>query len=114
MALVLVFVHILYLHSSGSTNPLRVEGDLRKECFYPFFLTKDAVSLVLVFGLLFLVVLRRPDLFTDPENFAPASPTVTPPHIQPEWYFLFAYAILRSIPSKLGGVVALVISIALL
>lgn len=50
----------------------------------------------------------------DPENFNPANPLVTPPHIQPEWYFLFAYAILRSIPNKLGGVISLILSILIL
>lgn len=60
------------------------------------------------------VVLFAPNILIDPENFIPANPLVTPTHIQPEWYFLPMYAILRSIPNKLGGVVALVISIAIL
>jgi ubiquinol-cytochrome c reductase cytochrome b subunit len=61
-----------------------------------------------------IIVLLSPNLLGDTENFIPANPLVTPVHIQPEWYFLFAYAILRSIPNKLGGVIALVISIAIL
>jgi ubiquinol-cytochrome c reductase cytochrome b subunit len=60
------------------------------------------------------VVLIYPNTLGDTENFIPANPLVTPVHIQPEWYFLFAYAILRSIPNKLGGVIALVVSIAIL
>ena len=61
-----------------------------------------------------LISLISPWMLGDPENFIPANPLVTPVHIQPEWYFLIAYAILRSIPNKLGGVVALVLSIAIL
>ena len=64
--------------------------------------------------LLNILCLQAPWLLGDPENFIPANPLVTPVHIQPEWYFLIAYAILRSIPNKLGGVVALALSIAIL
>jgi len=63
---------------------------------------------------LFILTILAPYKLGDPDNFIPANPLVTPPHIQPEWYFLFAYAILRSIPNKLGGVIALVLSIAIL
>jgi ubiquinol-cytochrome c reductase cytochrome b subunit len=69
---------------------------------------------VVIFGGLVILSLKDPWLLGDPENFLPADPLVTPVHIKPEWYFLFAYAILRSIPNKLGGVVALVLSIAIL
>jgi ubiquinol-cytochrome c reductase cytochrome b subunit len=61
-----------------------------------------------------MIVFLAPNILTDPENFIPANPLVTPVHIQPEWYFLFAYAILRSIPNKLGGVIALLARILIL
>lgn len=68
-----------------------------------------------MFGFIFMYfTLVLGYVFIDAENFIPANPLVTPAHIQPEWYFLFAYAILRSVPNKLGGVVALVMSIAVL
>ena len=64
--------------------------------------------------LFFILVLFAPNIFTDPENFLNANPLVTPIHIQPEWYFLWLYAILRSIPNKLGGVIALAIALIIL
>jgi ubiquinol-cytochrome c reductase cytochrome b subunit len=64
--------------------------------------------------LIFIVCFFSPDILRDPENFIPANPLVTPVHIIPEWYFLFAYAILRSIPNKIGGVIALVAAIIIL
>jgi ubiquinol-cytochrome c reductase cytochrome b subunit len=72
------------------------------------------VGFITIVMLLVLLTLTNPYLLGDPDNFIPANPLVTPVHIQPEWYFLFAYAILRSIPNKLGGVIALVLSIAIL
>lgn len=110
----LVILHIFYLHSEGSSNPLGISSSTIKVYFHSFFSTKDFLGFV-VFGFLFLYfTLVFGYSFIDAENFIPANPLVTPAHIQPEWYFLFAYAILRSIPNKLGGVVALVISIAVL
>nr|YP_004934952.1 cytochrome b [Peronia peronii]AEQ93870.1 cytochrome b [Peronia peronii] len=107
-------LHLIFLHEKGSTNPL---GDLNhssKIPFHPYFSWKDMVGFLVLFMMLALVALFYPTLLTDPENFICANPMVTPVHIQPEWYFLFAYAILRSIPSKLGGVVALASSVAIL
>nr|QIV24573.1 cytochrome b [Phaolus metallicus] len=110
----LVIIHLLFLHQTGSSNPLGTKSDIDKLPFHPFFSFKDLVGfLVATFGLLILT-LTNPYLLGDPDNFIPANPLVTPVHIQPEWYFLFAYAILRSIPNKLGGVIALVLSIAIL
>nr|YP_009680571.1 cytochrome b [Ophioplocus japonicus]QDH07345.1 cytochrome b [Ophioplocus japonicus] len=107
-------LHLLFLHETGSNNPLGIPSDYDKVPFHPYFTSKDVVGFVVFFiGLVFLSLLY-PTALTDPENFIPANPLVTPPHIQPEWYFLFAYAILRSIPNKLGGVVALVGSILVL
>nr|UTN43034.1 cytochrome b [Craspedonirmus immer] len=110
----MVVVHILALHSSGSTNPLGVSFQSDKVFFTPYFLVKDLLGVVLALLFLLSVVLVSPQMFMDPDNFIKANPMNTPPHIQPEWYFLFAYAILRSVPNKLGGVVALVSSIVIL
>nr|UTT72620.1 cytochrome b [Megaginus tataupensis] len=112
--LVLVIFHIFFLHSSGSSNPLGVDLNSDKVFFHPFFVFKDVLG-VLFFSFLFLFVsVKTSDLFMDPDNFIFANPLSTPPHIQPEWYFLFAYAILRSVPNKLGGVLALIFSIIVL
>ena len=110
----LVVVHLLFLHQTGSNNPLGIKRDLDKIPFHPYFRTKDIVGFVILLITLSTLSLKEPYLLGDPDNFIPANPLVTPIHIQPEWYFLFAYAILRSIPNKLGGVIALVISIAIL
>nr|QXP99769.1 cytochrome b [Melanoides tuberculata] len=107
-------LHLLFLHETGSNNPLGLNSDSEKMPFHSYYSFKDLVGFILLLGLLSFLVLFGPQLLTDPENFIPANPLVTPVHIQPEWYFLFAYAILRSIPNKLGGVIALVMSIAIL
>nr|YP_009525276.1 cytochrome b [Hymenocera picta]AXS63680.1 apocytochrome b [Hymenocera picta] len=107
-------VHILFLHQTGSNNPLGVSSQVDKIPFHPYFTLKDMVGFSVMLMALVLLSLLNPTMLIDPENFTPANPMVTPPHIQPEWYFLFAYAILRSIPNKLGGVVALVLSVAIL
>nr|UBD09526.1 cytochrome b [Leptodius exaratus] len=107
-------VHILFLHQSGANNPLGISTQLDKVPFHPYFTFKDIVGFVVMFSILLFISLFHPYLLGDPDNFIPANPLVTPAHIQPEWYFLFAYAILRSIPNKLGGVIALVISVAIL
>lgn len=110
----LVIIHLLFLHQTGSNNPLGTNRNIDKIPFHPYFSIKDLVRVIIIIFTLILLNLRRPYLLGDPDNFTPANPLVTPVHIQPEWYFLFAYAILRSIPNKLGGVIALVISIAIL
>nr|YP_009630636.1 cytochrome b [Etisus anaglyptus]QBR55194.1 cytochrome b [Etisus anaglyptus] len=107
-------VHILFLHQSGANNPLGISTQLDKVPFHPYFTFKDIVGFVVMFSMLLFISLFDPYLLGDPDNFIPANPLVTPAHIQPEWYFLFAYAILRSIPNKLGGVIALVVSVAIL
>nr|YP_009178827.1 cytochrome b [Agasicles hygrophila]ALJ78622.1 cytochrome b [Agasicles hygrophila]ASO76778.1 cytochrome b [Agasicles hygrophila] len=110
----LMIIHLLFLHQTGSNNPLGSKSNLDKIPFHPYFTFKDIFGgLMMIFMLTFLT-LWNPYLLGDPDNFIPANPMVTPVHIQPEWYFLFAYAILRSIPNKLGGVIALVMSIAIL
>nr|AVE15511.1 cytochrome b [Parablepharis kuhlii asiatica] len=110
----MVMIHLLFLHQSGSNNPLGINSDIDKIPFHPYFTFKDILGFIFMFMLLSIVSLKEPYLLGDPDNFIFANPLVTPVHIQPEWYFLFAYAILRSIPNKLGGVIALVMSIMIL
>jgi ubiquinol-cytochrome c reductase cytochrome b subunit len=105
-------VHLFFLHLSGSSNPLGVTSDRDKIKFNTYFRWKDLFGMVLILQLLIILSIFNPWALGDPENFIPANPLVTPIHIQPEWYFLFAYAILRRIPNKLGGVVALGLSVA--
>nr|AGZ84732.1 cytochrome b [Eulemur rufifrons] len=110
----LVLVHLLFLHETGSNNPLGTSSDSDKIPFHPYYTIKDLLGLLLLILLTMMLVLFSPDLLGDPDNYTPANPLSTPPHIKPEWYFLFAYAILRSIPNKLGGVLALIFSILIL
>lgn len=109
-----VIVHLLFLHQTGSNNPLGLPNNIDKIPFHHYFTLKDLFGILVLIAALLLLTLLDPYLLGDPDNFIPANPLVTPAHIQPEWYFLFAYAILRSIPNKLGGVVSLVLSIAIL
>ncbi|YP_009142214.1 cytochrome b (mitochondrion) [Sinocyclocheilus anshuiensis] len=107
-------LHLLFLHETGSNNPIGLNSSADKISFHPYFTYKDLLGFVIMLLTLILLTLFSPSLLGDPENFTPANPLVTPPHIKPEWYFLFAYAILRSIPNKLGGVLALLSSILVL
>nr|AAY62419.1 cytochrome b [Testudo graeca] len=107
----LAVVHLLFLHETGSNNPTGLNSDTDKIPFHPYFSYKDLLGLILLLTILLTLTLFSPNLLGDPDNFTPANPLSTPPHIKPEWYFLFAYAILRSIPNKLGGVLALLFSI---
>nr|WIL79808.1 cytochrome b [Neohydnus sinensis] len=110
----LVMIHLLFLHQTGSNNPLGMNSNIDKIPFHPYFSFKDILGFLIMLFFLITLTLINPYYLGDPDNFIPANPLVTPVHIQPEWYFLFAYAILRSIPNKLGGVIALVLSIAIL
>nr|YP_009180335.1 cytochrome b [Suthora nipalensis]AEL17399.1 cytochrome b [Suthora nipalensis poliotis]AHY88004.1 cytochrome b [Suthora nipalensis]ALL96716.1 cytochrome b [Suthora nipalensis] len=110
----LTLVHLTLLHETGSNNPLGIPSDCDKIPFHPYYSTKDTLGFALLFIPLATLALFAPNLLGDPENFTPANPLATPPHIKPEWYFLFAYAILRSIPNKLGGVLALAASVLVL
>nr|YP_010596276.1 cytochrome b [Taxigramma karakulensis]WAJ60521.1 cytochrome b [Taxigramma karakulensis] len=114
IVLAMTMIHILFLHETGSNNPLGLNSNVDKIPFHPYFTLKDIVGFIIMTMIFVMLVLISPYLLGDPDNFIPANPLVTPIHIQPEWYFLFAYAILRSIPNKLGGVIALVMSIAIL
>nr|ASU92814.1 cytochrome b [Proechimys guyannensis] len=110
----MVMIHLLFLHETGSNNPSGLNSDSDKIPFHPYYTIKDILGLLFMLMTLMTLILFSPDLLGDPDNYTPANPLNTPPHIKPEWYFLFAYAILRSIPNKLGGVLALVFSILIL
>nr|QWX20946.1 cytochrome b [Apogonichthyoides taeniatus] len=107
-------LHLLFLHETGSNNPMGLNPNADKIPFHPYFAYKDLLGFIILFLALTSLALFSPNYLGDPDNFTPANPLVTPPHIKPEWYFLFAYAILRSIPNKLGGVLALIASILIL
>lgn len=106
-------IHLFFLHLTGSNNPLGTTSNTDKIKFITYFGWKDVLGIIIIFQVLIIIRIFNPWVLGDPENFIPANPLVTPIHIQPEWYFLFAYAILRSIPNKLGGVVALALSVAI-
>nr|YP_010242278.1 cytochrome b [Torpedo marmorata]QTJ25411.1 cytochrome b [Torpedo marmorata] len=110
----MTMVHILFLHETGSNNPTGLNSDMDKIPFHPYYSYKDILGFFILILVLIIFTLFSPNMLGDAENFIPANPLVTPPHIKPEWYFLFAYAILRSIPNKLGGVLALLLSILIL
>nr|WNH24212.1 cytochrome b [Taaningichthys bathyphilus] len=110
----MTMIHLIFLHETGSNNPTGINSDADKISFHPYFSYKDLLGFVALLMGLACIALFTPNVLGDPDNFTPANPLVTPPHIKPEWYFLFAYAILRSIPNKLGGVLALLFSILVL
>nr|APD14841.1 cytochrome b [Acrida cinerea] len=114
MIMAMAVIHLFFLHQTGSNNPIGVNSNIDKIPFHPYFTFKDSITFILMTSLLIILCMINPYLLGDPDNFVPANPLVTPVHIQPEWYFLFAYAILRSIPNKLGGVIALLLSISIL
>ena len=109
-----VVVHMAAVHNDGSNNPLGISSHADKIAFFPYFFIKDTLGLV--GGLLFFsfFIYYSPNSLGHPDNYIPANPMSTPEHIVPEWYFLFAYAILRSIPNKLMGVLALFASLLVL
>lgn len=109
-----IIIHLASLHITGSNPPTGIKANRDKISFHPFFSSKDLLGIILFLWRLMVISLVAPFSIGDPENFNPANPLNTPIHIQPEWYFLFAYAILRSIPNKLGGVIALVLSILII
>lgn len=111
---VVVILHILFLHQTGSNNPLGIECNSDRVPFHIYYSVKDILGYTVALFLFILVILFIPNYLTDPENFLLANPLVTPIHIKPEWYFLWVYAILRSIPNKLGGVIALFAALLIL
>nr|YP_009002384.1 cytochrome b [Orinhippus tibetanus]AHH25007.1 cytochrome b [Orinhippus tibetanus] len=110
----MVMMHLIFLHQTGSNNPIGLNSNIDKIPFHPYFTYKDTITFIIMMMTLTMLCLINPYMLGDPDNFIPANPLVTPVHIQPEWYFLFAYAILRSIPNKLGGVIALFLSVSIL
>jgi len=114
LILILTIIHLFFLHLTGSNNPLGINRNIKKISFNPFYSLKDLIGFLILFIIIFFIISFKPYMLGDRDNFILANPLVTPEHIQPEWYFLFAYAILRSIPRKLGGVIALIISIIIL
>jgi quinol-cytochrome oxidoreductase complex cytochrome b subunit len=104
-----VFVHLWALHTVKSNNPLGIEPKGKQDTipFHPYYTVKDMFGFGVFFLAYLAVVFFAPDLFTEPDNYIPANPLVTPSHIVPEWYFLPYYAVLRSIPDKLLGVIAM-------
>nr|CCI69367.1 cytochrome b [Metacrangonyx sp. 4 MDMBR-2012] len=110
----LTIIHITLLHETGSKNPLGVLSTNNKYMFNPVFIFKDMLGFMVALFILFFISSLFPLTLGDDENFFNFNSYVTPVHIQPEWYFLFAYAILRSIPNKLGGVIALALAIFIL
>nr|ATI10832.1 cytochrome b [Cryptophyllium tibetense] len=114
MIMGMTMMHLMMLHQTGSNNPLGLKSNIDKIPFHPFFSLKDMTTFIIMVMVLLMMNLMEPYMLMDPDNFTPANPLSTPNHIQPEWYFLFAYTILRSIPNKLGGVMALMMSIMIL
>lgn len=114
IVIIIVILHLFFLHTTGSSNPLGTNRNLNKISFHTYFSIKDFLGFIFSLLIFTIIIFQYPYIFRDPDNFIPANPIITPIHIQPEWYFLFAYAILRSIPNKLGGVIALLSSILIL
>jgi len=112
--LLLSLVHLAFLHVNGRSNSLGVSSINDKVEFYWFYFLKDLVSFLIILFFFILILLLMPFVFIDSENFLFVDIMKTPEHIKPEWYFLFAYCILRRVPNKLGGVVGLLISIVIL
>ncbi len=110
----LIFCHILFLHVKGSTNPLGFIDSYSKILFFIFYSIKDLLGIFVIGFIFCLFVFYFPNLFGDSDNYIEGNSLVTPLHIKPEWYFLFAYAILRAIPNKVFGVLGLVFSILFL
>nr|ACZ44449.1 apocytochrome b [Globisporangium ultimum]ACZ44466.1 apocytochrome b [Globisporangium ultimum] len=102
-----VLIHLILLHEVGSTNPLGITLKTENVPFYPYFYTKDLFGLMVLLFVFFIFVFYYPNTLGHPDNYIEANPMKTPLHIVPEWYFLPFYAILRSIPNKIGGVIGM-------
>lgn len=106
-----VLLHLVLLHEVGSSNPLGLTLKTENIPFYPYFYTKDLFGLMVLLFIFFIFVFYYPNTLGHPDNYIEANPMKTPLHIVPEWYFLPFYAILRSIPNKIGGVIAMFASL---
>ena len=109
-----VLIHLILLHEVGSNNPLGISFKTENISFYPYFYTKDLFGLMVLFLIFFIVIFFYPNSLGHPDNYIVANPMKTPLHIVPEWYFLPFYAILRSVPNKIGGVIAMFSSLIIL
>nr|YP_010154940.1 cytochrome b [Phanuelus gladstone]QQX28283.1 cytochrome b [Phanuelus gladstone] len=109
--LFMVVLHLFFLHETGSGNSMGLSSNGDKIFFHPYYSYKDIYGFGVFMIFFMLICMMSPYIFMDVENFISSDPLVTPVHIQPEWYFLFAYTILRSVPSSIGGVIALVMSV---
>nr|YP_010394829.1 apocytochrome b [Phytophthora megakarya]DAZ89266.1 TPA_asm: apocytochrome b [Phytophthora megakarya] len=109
-----VLIHLILLHEVGSNNPLGITLKTENIPFYPYFYTKDLFGLMVLFLVFFIFIFYYPNTLGHPDNYIEANPMKTPLHIVPEWYFLPFYAILRSIPNKIGGVIAMFGSLVIL
>lgn len=107
-------IHIMLLHQEGSNNPLGIESSNDKISLYPYFIWKDLLGLGVFLFIFSIFIYFYPNILGHSDNYIEANSMVTPTHIVPEWYFLPFYAILRSIPHKLGGVIAMLFSILIL
>nr|YP_010372109.1 cytochrome b [Leucoma salicis]UOX27469.1 cytochrome b [Leucoma salicis] len=114
MILLMVIIHLFFIHQYNSNNPLGSNSKMYMINFHIYFTLKDLVGFIIIIMMLMLISMKTPFMLSDPENYIIANSMITPIHIQPEWYFLFAYTILRAIPNKLGGVIALLFSILIL
>jgi ubiquinol-cytochrome c reductase cytochrome b subunit len=110
----LAAIHMLTLHSPGSSNPLGLSANEDRSPFHPYFVFKDLVTILLFFLALSIIIFFYPNLLGHSDNYIPANPMSTPSSIVPEWYLLPFYAILRSIPNKLLGVIAMFASLLIL
>jgi quinol-cytochrome oxidoreductase complex cytochrome b subunit len=110
----LTIIHLALLHKDGSNNPLGVDSGVDKVPFYPYFFVKDLFAFFILLFIFGGLVYYSPNTLGHPVNYIPADPIHTPAHIVPEWYFLPFYAILRSIPNKIGGVLAMLFAILIL
>lgn len=108
-----IIFHLIFLHETRRTRKILIQERFTKVKFYPYFVYKDIFNLLIIF-FLYSIRFFFPWTLGDPENWIKANPIISPVHIQPEWYFLYAYAILRCIPRKVGGVIALVIRVCIL
>nr|YP_010507819.1 apocytochrome b [Phytophthora capensis]UXG55935.1 apocytochrome b [Phytophthora capensis] len=109
-----VLIHLILLHEVGSNNPLGITLKTENIPFYPYFYTKDLFGLMVLFLIFFIFIFYYPNTLGHPDNYIEANPMKTPLHIVPEWYFLPFYTILRSIPNKIGGVIAMFGSLIIL
>jgi ubiquinol-cytochrome c reductase cytochrome b subunit len=110
----LVIVHLSLLHKDGSNNPLGINTNVDFVSFYPYFYVKDLFAFLILLSIFAFFVILYPNILGHADNYILANPMSTPAHIVPEWYFLPFYAILRSIPDKLGGVAAMIGAILVL